>query len=487
MNRPMNLLVIALAALLLVPAAASAQGKDKPKQPKLGPPPTLKVAPVQHFKLSNGLAVSLIEKHDVPLVQIELVVRAGTAMDPAGKNGLASMTAAMLEEGAGGRNALEFADACDFLGASLNAYASQHTSGAVLHTPLSKLDSALALLADMALRPAFPAEELQRNRMERLTTLAQQHDQPRAIASVLTSKTLYGTDHPYGRPGIGNEAGLRSISVDDLRAFHAAWYQPNNGFIVVSGDVKGADIVAKLERLFGAWPRGAAAPPTVPTAPQVAERRIYLADKPGAAQSEIRVGCIGVARLTEDYFPLLVMNTILGGAFTSRLNQNLREEHGYSYGAGSMFDFRPTPGPFLAYAAVQTNVTDSAVIEFMKEIRGILKPVPDEELTRAKNNLALSYPRDFGSVAQVTGQLAELATYGLPDETFNTYIQKVLSVTKDDVQRVAKKYLNPDRVAIIVVGDRAVIEKGLEATKIAPITNLTVDQVLGPAPVLDGK
>jgi predicted Zn-dependent peptidase len=484
MNRLRQLFAVAL-LLVAVLSPAGAQTQDKPKQPKLGPPPALKVAPIQRFTLSNGLKVVMIEKHEVPLVQVEVVVRTGSAMDPAGKSGLASMTAAMLEEGAGSRNALEFADAIDYLGASVSAFASQHTSGAVLHTPLSKLDSSLALLADVVLRPQFPAEELERTRKERLTTLSQWHDQPRAIASVLFSKTLFGTSHPYGVPAMGNEKSLRSMSVADLKAFHAAWFQPNNGFIVVSGDLKGTDIVPKLERLFGGWPKGNATQPTVPTAPQVASRQIYLADKPGAAQSEIRVGCIGVSRLTEDYFPLLVMNTILGGAFTSRLNQNLREEHGYSYGAGSFFDFRPAPGPFVSSAAVQTDVTDKALVEFMKEIRGILAPVPEDELSRAKNNVALSYPRDFQSVAQITGQLSELEVYGLPDDYFNSYIQKVFAVTQADVQRVAKKYLNPDKLAIIIVGDRKVVEAGLAATKIAPITNLTVDEILGPAPVLD--
>jgi predicted Zn-dependent peptidase len=480
---------LAFVMLLLLGAALggplAAQRDDRPKQPKLGPPPVLKLAPIQHFTLSNGLGVTLVEKHEVPLVQVEVVVRTGSAMDPAGKSGLASMTAAMLEEGAGTRNALEFADAIDFLGASISAYAGQHTSGAILHTPLSKLDSSLALLSDVVLRPKFPPEELERNRKERLTTLSQWHDQPRAIASVLFSKTLYGDSHPYGIPSMGNEKSLRSMTADDLRSFHAAYFRPNNGYIVVSGDVKGAEILAKLEQLFGRWDQAPVAQPSIPKAEQVQKRQIYLADKPGAAQSEIRIGRIGVARMTEDYFPLLVMNTILGGAFTSRLNQNLREEHGYSYGAGSFFDFRPTAGPFMAYAAVQTDVTDKALVEFMKELKGILAPVPEEELARAKNNIALSYPRDFQSVAEIAGQLADLQMYGLPDDYFNNYIQKVLSVTADDVQRVAKKYLDPEKVAIIIVGDRAVVEKGLLETHIAPIQAYTIDEILGPAPVVD--
>ncbi len=497
MKRPMTMSArrnVALQAVLLIVALlgfASAgsyayQKGDTPKQPKLGPPPVLKLAPIQHFTLSNGLSVTMIEKHEVPLVQIELIVRAGSVADPSGKSGLSSVTASMMEEGAGSRNSLEFADAIDYLGASISAYSTTHSSGVILHTPLSKLDSALVLFGDVVLRPQFPAAELERDRKERLTSLAQRHDQPPAIASVLTSKVLYGDHHPYGIPSSGNEQSLRAMSVEDLRAFHQSYFRPGNGYVVISGDITSAEILPKLERLLGHWQGGAVAPPSIPKAEQVQSRQIYLADKPGAAQSEIRIGRIGAQRLTEDFFPLLVFNTILGGAFTSRLNQNLREEHGYSYGAGSYFDFRPTPGPFIAYAAVQTNVTDKALIEFMKELKGMLAPVSDEELTRAKNNLALSYPRDFQSVAEISGQLAGLAMYGLPDDFFNTYIQKVLSVTKEDVRRVASKYLDPEKVAIIIVGDRTLIEQGLAATKIAPIKVLTVDEILGPAPVLDG-
>lgn len=480
-----GMLVLVAAVLLLSGSARPMQTEDKPKQPKLGPPPVLTLAPIQHFTLSNGMGVTLIEKHEVPLVQIEVVVRAGSAMDPAGKSGLASLTAAMLEEGAGGRTSLEFADAVDFLGASISAYAGQHTSGVILHTPLSKLDSALALLGDMALRPLFPADELERTTKERLTTLAQWHDQPRSIAAVLFSKALYGEQHPYGIPSMGNERSLRAMTADDLRSFHRSAFRPNNGYIVVSGDVRGSEIVEKLERQFGGWQTGAVSQPSLPAVPQVEERRILLADKPGAAQSAIRIGRIGVQRLTEDYFPLLVLNTILGGSFTSRLNQNLREEHGYTYGAGSFFDFRPTPGPFTAYADVQTDVTDKALVEFMKELRGILDPVTDDELIRAKNNLALSYPRDFQSVAEISGQLADLRMYDLPDDYFNSYIQRVLSVTKSDVSRVAKRYLDPEKVVIVIVGDRTKIEKGLSETKIAPIQVYSIDEVLGAAPKLD--
>jgi predicted Zn-dependent peptidase len=223
-----------------------------------------------------------------------------------------------------------------------------------------------------------------------------------------------------------------------------------------------------------------------PEPEQVERREVYLVDKPGAAQSEIRIGRVGAPRLTADYYALVVMNTILGGAFTSRLNQNLREEHGYSYGAYSFFDFEPLPGPFVASAAVQTAVTDSALVEFMKELRGILEPVTDEELERAKNYVALRFPSRFQTVAGIARQIAQIELYGLPDTYFNDYVDRILAVTRADVLRVARKYIDPDRVAIVVVGDRSKIEGGVRALELGPLRLLTVEDVLGPPPVLTG-
>ena len=256
---------------------------------------------------------------------------------------------------------------------------------------------------------------------------------------------------------------------------------------MVVGDVTASSILPKLERQFGKWKGRSVVPPKWPTAHQVEERKIYFVDKPGAAQSEIRIGRLGVSRLTEDFYALEVLNTILGGSFTSRLNQNLREQHGYSYGASSSFAFRPLPGPFTARAAVQTDVTDKALTEFMKELANIMQPVSDEELTRAKNYLALGYPGNFESVSQVAGQLIDLTIYNLPDSYFNSYIQKVFAVSKDDVLRAAKKYLDPEKVNIVIVGDRAKVEAGVKALEIAPVHFFTIDDVLGPAPVMDSN
>lgn len=479
------LLSLSFLLALLVAWTSVAQQTDRAKQPALDPPPVLKLPVVQHLKLSNGLKVVLMEKHDVPLVQMELIVMAGSVNDPLEQGGLASMTSALMDEGVVGRTSLQLADAIDYLGASISPSMGFHTSGVSVHTPLSKLDSALALAADIALRPTFPAEELERQRKQRLTTLIQWHDDARSIVSALYDKLLFGEAHPYGRPAIGSEKAIRSFQPSDLEKFHSTYYSPSNATIVVVGDVTASSILPKLEKQFGKWKARSVVPPKWPTAHQVEERKIYLVDKPGAAQSEIRIGRLGVSRLTEDFYALEVLNTILGGSFTSRLNQNLREQHGYSYGASSSFAFRPLQGPFTARAAVQTDVTDKALTEFMKELENIMLPVSDEELTRAKNYLALGYPGNFESVAQVAGQLIDLTIYNLPDSYFNSYIQKVFAVSKDDVLRAAKKYLDPEKVNIVIVGDRAKVEAGVKALEVAPVQFFTIEDVLGPVPVID--
>lgn len=473
-------------SLLMAATLAQAQAPDRSRPPQVGPPPELKLPPIQRLQLSNGLPVVLFEKHEVPLVQVNVLIKAGSAMDPADKAGLASMTLAMLDEGAGRRDALQLADAIDFLGARISPSSGYHTSRVALHTPLSKLDSALVLLADVVLRPTFPATELDRQRKQRLTTLIQWRDEPRSIASVLFNRTLYGTKHPYGIPTIGTERSLKSLRPEDLKEFHVTYFRPNNAALIVVGDVTAETLLPRLEAQFGSWERGRLPTATWPGIRQVGKRQIYLVDKPGAAQSEIRIGRVGLPRLTRDYYAVVVMNTILGGSFTSRLNQNLREEHGYSYGAGSFFDFRTLPGPFVAASAVQTDVTDKAVAEFMKELNGILEPVPEEELTRARNYVALRFPQSFQTVAQIAGRLEELVTYDLPDSYFNEYVDRILEVTAEDVQRVARKTIDPERIAIVIVGDRQKIEKGIRALNLGPIKVMTVEDVLGKMPKVEG-
>lgn len=477
-------LTLAIATAFVLALPATSQVPDRSAPPALGAPRPLQLPAIQRFKLSNGLPVVFMEKRGVPIIQVNMMVKTGSAMDPSDRSGLASLTAAMLDEGAGALSALELADAIDFLGARISTGAGAHTSSVALHTPVSKLAEALPLMADIAIRPRFDMEELERLRKERLTSLLQWHDQPSTIASITFSTKLFGPRHPYGLPGMGNEQSLRAMRVADLRRFHEAYYHPNNAALIVVGEINRGELEKHLEAVFGGWKGRTTATVNWPDAVQVEQRTVYLVDKPGAAQSEIRIGRIGVPRTTKDYFPLVVMNTILGGSFTSRLNQNLRETHGYSYGAGSFFDMRPLPGPFMAYSAVHTAVTDSALAEFFKELNGILKPIPDNEFEKAKNYLALGYADNFESVGQIAGMLADMILYNLPDDYFNTYVEKVLAVKKEDVERVAREYIVPGKTLVVVVGDKAVIEKGIRRLNLGKLEVLSVEDVLGNKPRL---
>jgi zinc protease len=473
---------VAVPLAFLAPSLGAQTAPDRSAPPELGPPPSLRLPPVDRFELPNGLPVILMEKHGVPIVQVKMLIRAGSVDDPSGKTGLASMTAAMLDEGAGELDALALADAIDFLGADLEVGSGLHTTGIYLFTPVSQLEPALALMADVVLRPTFPAAEIERLRTERLTGLLQARDEPRAIAVVQFDDALFGDEHPYG--AFVDEASLRALTRADLVNFHGTRYRPDNAVLIVVGDVNAADMRPMLTAAFGGWEPGGAAPAKVDTAPQVTGRTVYLVDKPGAAQSEIRIGRIGAPRVTEDYFALMVMNTILGGSFTSRLNSNLREDKGYSYGAGSRFDMRPVAGPFQAGAAVQTEVTDKALVEFMKELTEISQTVTEEELERARNYVALRFPGRFQTVAGIADQLGEAYLYDLPPDYFNDYVEDVLAVSMEDVNRVAKEYVDPENMAIIVVGDLETIEPGVRALSLGDVEILTVEDVLGPAPSL---
>ena len=471
----LSVLHVALSVALVAQGAP-----DRSKPPTIGAPPRLNLPEIQKRMLSNGLAVWLVESHEVPLVQINLLLKAGAGDDPAGKFGLASLTAAMLDEGAGSRSALELADAVDFLGASLATTASFDASAVRLNVPVARLKDALPLMADVVLRPTFPAAELERLRQERLTALVQAKDDPASVAPLAFARTVFGAMHRYGTGIAGGEATLKGFTVQDLKSFHTSMYQPGNAVLLVVGDVKLDAIVPQLEMQFGSWKGTSPARTPVPQAPQVAQGQITIVDMPGAEQSQIRIGWVGVPRSTPDYFTIEVLNTILGGSFTSRLNQNLREEHQYSYGASSRFDMRLSAGAFQAGAGVQTDKTAEALKEFFNELTGILKPIPDEELTKAKNYAALSFPSEFETSGDLSSKMEEMVIYNLPDRYFGGYIDNLQKVTAPAVQKVAGTYIQPKRFAVVVVGDRKVIEQGIRALNLGPVRVMSVDEAVGP-------
>ena len=470
---------LACGIAILVTAVAFAQSPDRKKPPAIGPAPSLKLPAIEKLKLSNGLAVWLVEQHEVPLAQINLIVRSGSAADPIGKYGVGSLAAAMLDEGAGTRSSLELADALEFLGANLSTTSSFDYSAIRLSVPVSKLGDALPLMSDVALRPTFPANELERLRKERLTGLLQARDNVTALVQLAFPRIVYGPTHRYGTSANGLPPAIESFTVADLQTYYRAHYRPDNSTLLVVGDVKSAALMPLLEKSFGAWKSEgmAALVAGVPQAPQLKSRQIYIVDKPEAAQSQIRIGWVGVPRSTADYAGLQVLNTILGGSFTSRLNQNLREKNGYSYGASSFFDTRLSAGPFFAGAGVQTDKTGDALKEFFIELNGILGPVPEEELAKAKNYVALGFPGEFETTGDLARKLEELVVYQLPDETFTSFVAAVSKVTAADLQKLAARYIQPDKMAVVVVGDRKVIEGPIRQLNLGPINFVTIDEL----------
>lgn len=462
--------VLSVLTLLSFQSVATAQATfDRSKPPELGPPPRVSLPPIVTRQFPNGLKLLIVEQHELPLADFALVVSSGSTADPAGKPGVANLVSAMLREGTTTRKSLEIADQIAFLGISLFPASSWESSTLTLHTPTAQLDSALALFADVALHPSFPANEFERIRKQRLTELLQLRDQGPAIANIAFPAIVYGTAHPYGIPSIGTEASVKSLTTADLQAYYQTSFKPNNATLIVVGDVTPGQIEQKISDLFGNWQRADVPQLSYGEPPKAATTTIYLIDKPGAAQSSFRIGSVGVPRSTSDYFALTVMNTILGGSFTSRLNQNLREARGYTYGAGSRFDMRRAAGPFLASAEIVTAKSDSALLEFMKELNGIRQTVPATELSRAKRYLQLQLPGNFETTQEIAAALVPVALYGLPLDYYNNYVQSIEGVTQADVARVAQQYINPGSLAVVIVGDRKTIEAGLKAVNLGPI------------------
>ncbi len=480
--RPHSVWSLTFAALLVavsLPLVAQ-QRPDRTTPPAPGPTPALSLPAPQKFTLANGLRVWLLEQHEVPLVQANLVVLSGASADVPGQFGAAAMTAAMLDEGAAGKAALAIADEVEFLGATLSTSASFDASAVRLSTPAAKLGDALGLMATVALTPDFPTEELERLRTERLTGLLQARDDPASLVGLAFPRLLFGPEHRYGTSAGGTETSLKALGVTELKTFHRSHYRPDNAVLIVVGDTTTSALRPLVEARFGAWKAdGPAAPPfPVRASPQPGKRQIFLVDKPGAAQSQIRIGLVGVPRSTPDYIALDVLNTVLGGSFTSRLNTNLRETHGYSYGAMSRFDMRRAAGPFFATAGVQTDKTAEALKEFFNELTAILRPVPADELARFRNYAALGFAGEFETSSQLAGKLEEMAVYGLPDDVFSKYVDAVQAVTSADLTRVAKQYLLLDRMAVVVVGDRATIEAPIRAAGLGPVTLVPIADVM---------
>lgn len=451
------------------PALAPAAAIDDSRRgalPHGAKEPKFQLPPIQRGRLSNGMAILLVEKHDLPLVSLHAVFPSGRSQDPSDKPGLAELTAAVWDEGTQKRSAEGIAAELSGIGASLSVACDWDSFSARLFTLKRHLAQALDIYADVLRNPAFPTPELERQRAMTLGHLTQIRNEPLALGTMAVGQLLYGPDHPYGHPQLGNPRVLQRITPEDLKNFYQASARPEQAGLIAVGDIAMPQLIAELERVLGGWKSTARNAVSEKFRPVPAARptSLVLIDKPGAPQSVITTALIGADRKSPDFFSLSVMNMIFGGQFSSRLNLNLREQKGYTYGAKSMFDWRVRErGTLLAFASVQTAVTAPALVEFLKELEGMIgqRPIEAKELDFCKKFVTRGYTAGFETPTQLATQLETLFTYKLPDDYFNTVVPGITAVTAEDVLRVAKQYLLPDRLAIIVVGDRRAIEPEL--------------------------
>jgi len=462
--------------------AAHGQGPDRNQRPRPGSSPMLTPAILRH-QLSNGLPVWIVEQHELPVVQMSLQVPVGTDADPPGRYGIASLTSAMLTEGAGAHSAVEIADALDVLLANLSASSGVDSSFLRLYVPVARLDAALPLMADVWQRPTFPKPELERLRQQRLMMLRRARDDPDAIAALTFARSLYGPSQRNAAAQIGTVDSLEAVTAEDLEAFHKSAYRLGNSTLIVVGDVEADRALSLLETHFGTWqPAGA---PGVVRAPAPAvqrpPRRLMLVDMPDAPQSRILVGGVGASSSMSDFFPTQVLNTVLKGRFSSARNPTLRD---YTAGVRSGFEIRKSAGPFVVAAAAQGHKTAESLGEMLNELTDILKGIPADELARAKDDSALEFSRIFEATGRISSRLQaleSLVAYDLPDDYYSKYVPAIQAVGADDVQRVAEQYFQPDHLVIAIVGDRKTIEPPLRALDIGSITAVSIDEVFAPA------
>ncbi len=473
-TRRLSLLLAGIVALGAVPSL-HAQDFDRSKVPAAAATPSVPSPTVHRRTLTNGLELWTVTRTDLPIINATLVIRAGAAEDGA-LPGLAAVTAGLLDEGSTTRSALDFARAVEGLGISLSAGSDLERTSVRLQALTRTADSAFALLGELVTRPAFASEEIERDRQRRVNAVRARRDQPRVVATMLFNAEVYGADAPYGHPPDGTPASLAAISRADITGFYHRYYRPGNAVLVVVGDVTPDRAAALVSSALGGWQGKEAVNDPVPAAPAPRAAAVYLVDKPKAAQSEIRIGGVGASRTSPDYYALNVLNTVLGGQFSSRINLNIREDKGYTYGARSSFAFLRGRGPWLASSGVVSAKTDSALVEFMRElvdIRGS-RPATEAEVAFATSAIVRSYPRRLETNAGVANELSELAYYRLPSSELVDYQRKIAAVTPADVDRMARKYIVPAQFITVVVGDLATIQSGVEAL------NLGTTHVVGP-------
>jgi zinc protease len=440
---------------------------DRSRAPEPGPLPKVAFPPFEERRLSNGLSVFIVEDHEQPIVSLGLYFRAGAVHDPMHLDGLAATVSDLFTKGTKNRTATQIAEDIDFLGSTLMAAASWDSLTVGLNVLSKFLDQSLAILSDILQNSTYPAEELERVRLQRLAGLRQAKADAGFLADLVFSKLVF-PNHPYGCQSIGSTKSMERIQRDDVLHFVQRYLGPENAFLVAAGDVEPSRFMAQLEEHIGSW-SGAPRNTESISAPSVMSgRQIGLVRKEGAVQSAIRVGNVGLPRNSEDSIPVTAMNTLLGGYFNSRINLNLREVHGYTYGARSYFDSRLLPGPYAVSTEVRTEVTVRAIEGILSELTRISADfVTEEELRMVKNYMIGNFPLQLETPQQIASRIAMIAMYGLDKNYYDTYRDKLAALSVEDLYRVAVEYINPNDLVIVASGNVQAIESGM--AEVGPI------------------
>ena len=429
--------------------------------PKAGPQPALHAPVPQKQTLSNGLTVLTHEKSGLPLLTAQVVIRSGSAQDPPKLPGLASFTAEMLRAGTLKRTAEAISKEVESRGTSIDIETDEDAITISVTALKENFDAVFEVVADVVQHARFVPEEVERTRRQRLESIRLSQDAPAYVANYVFRQALYGS-HPYGHAPLGTREAIEKIKHHDLFGFYTHFFQPSNAGVVVVGDLPAAAAVKLVENRLGLW-KGATEAQKAPPVPEPGKSEVLLVDRPDAPQSQLVLGMLAASRSDPDYYTLGVLNSILGGAFNSRINMNLREDKGYTYGARSYFDFMRGRGPFFVQTGVRTDATAPAIREVLREIDGIRQAdVSDEELNNAKNRYILSLPGLFQGVDGISDNIATLFVYDLPLDNLQKIPEHVSAISKADVRRVAQKFLDPGQLIIVVNGDKAKIGESLD-------------------------
>lgn len=459
---------IATGATLLATTATLAQTVNPP------PPGTLRpyaFPPVEQFQLANGLKVILVQKHTLPVVEGRVIIDAGSMREPATKSGLASLTGSLLSEGTGDMTGAEIARAMDAFGARYFTGANYNAAFADVVALKTVFPQALALAARTVTAPSFPVGEVSRVKNQAVASYQQVHARTAGLASDAFVRAAFDSTAPFSRPASGTPSTIGALTRDDVINWQRTMYAPSTATLLLVGDLTPAEARSIAQQGFGGWTatHAALAPVENPIRPS-SGTRVILVDRPGSVQSSIIVGQPGFRATDPDYLSMVALNHVLGGGFTNRINLNLREKHGYTYGAFSTLDLRPGSGAFRVSSDVRTNATDSALVEAVNEYKRIAsEPIPAKELQGAVNNLVSGFPSGVQTVQGLTQRIQQLIVWGLPVDFYATYRERLAAVTPEDVQRAAAARLAPDKVIVVVAGDLSKIEAPIRARNLGTV------------------